>query len=88
MKFKYNVALGLICLLIASFVFVNRDKSAVINAADKIFINGIVVTVNDANAIAEAVAVNNGKIVAVGSNKEIKAFKGVSTEVIDLHGKT
>ena len=88
MKYKYNVASGLICLIIASLAFVNRNKSAVVNAADKIFINGIVVTVNDANTITEAVAVKNGKIVAVGSNKEIKAFKGDSTEVIDLHGKT
>ena len=88
MKFKYNVALGFICLLIAFFAFIKLDKSAVVTDADKIIINGIVVTVNDANTIAEAVAIKDGNILAVGTNKEIKAFKGDLTEVVDLHGKT
>ena len=83
MKFKYNVALGFICLLIAFFAFIKLDKSAVVTDADKIIINGIVVTVNDANTIAEAVAIKDGNILAVGTNKEIKAFKGDLTEVVD-----
>ena len=83
MKFKYNVALGFICLFIASFDFIKLDKSAVVTDADKIIINGIVVTVNDANTIAEAVAIKDGNILAVGTNKEIKAFKGDLTEVVD-----
>lgn len=57
-------------------------------AADKIFINGKIITVDKANTIAQAVAIKDGKIIAVGSVQEINALKGSSTEVVDLGGKT
>lgn len=37
---------------------------------------------------AEAVAVNNGKIFKIGTNKEILAYKTDTTKIIDLAGKT
>ncbi|WP_296706075.1 amidohydrolase family protein [Rhodoblastus sp.] len=54
--------------------------------ADAILI-GDVVTVADAQPSAEAVAVTNGQIVAVGSLKEVMARKGPGTKVIDRTGK-
>jgi predicted amidohydrolase YtcJ len=56
--------------------------------ADRIFVNGIVVTMNDAAPQAEAVAVKDGKILAVGTRTQIEAMKGPSTIVQDLAGKT
>ncbi len=56
--------------------------------ADKIFINGKVITVDEANTVAQALAVKDGKILAVGTTKEITALKGSGTVVVDLHGKT
>lgn len=38
--------------------------------------------------IAEAMAVKNGIIQAVGSEKEVMAHKGPGTEMMDMHGKT
>ncbi|MGE7762134.1 hypothetical protein [Peribacillus sp. NPDC097895] len=37
--------------------------------------------------IAEAVAVKEGKIIAVSSNKEIRKLKGRHTKVVDLKNK-
>ena len=58
------------------------------NAADKIFINGAIYTVDANNPQVEAVAIKDGMISAVGSNSEIGKLKGKDTEVIDLKGQT
>ncbi len=47
--------------------------------ADKILRGGSIVTVNDAMPNAEAVAIKDGKILAVGSNDEIAKHKGAKT---------
>jgi predicted amidohydrolase YtcJ len=41
-----------------------------------------------ANTIAEAVAVKDKKIIAIGGNGEIQSLAGSNTEVIDLDGRT
>lgn len=56
--------------------------------ADKIFINGAVYTVDASNPEAEAVAIKDGMITAVGTTAEIQQLKGSKTEVIDLQGQT
>ena len=58
------------------------------NPADTIFKNGTVETINGSMASAQAVAVTDGKIVAVGSNAQVSAFKGSSTRVVELNGAT
>lgn len=63
-------------------------KSGPENPADQVFINGIVYTVDETNPKAEAVAVKDGLILAIGTSEEIQAYVGESTEVIDLQGKT
>jgi predicted amidohydrolase YtcJ len=56
--------------------------------ADAIYTNGVIITVNDAQPSAEAVAVKDGKIMAVGALDDVMRDKGSSTEVIDLKGRT
>lgn len=56
--------------------------------ADKIFLNGNIITVDSNHTIAQAIAVRKGRIIAVGSNKAILRFRGKATERIDLDGKT
>ncbi|MEN1967966.1 amidohydrolase [Lentibacillus sp. N15] len=53
-----------------------------------LFIDGEIITVNDKDEIAEAVAVKGNKITAIGSTEEILDLKDKNTEVIDLKGKT
>lgn len=52
---------------------------------DKIFYNGCVRTLNDDNLVAEAVGIEKGKIVFVGTNEEAKALE--CEERIDLQGR-
>lgn len=56
--------------------------------ADLVIKNGKVITVDNDFSIKEAIAVNDGKISAVGSNSEVDSLIGPNTEVIDLEGKT
>ena len=51
--------------------------------ADLILISAKIWTGDQRNPEAEALAVRGGRIVAVGMNKEIEAFKGPDTKVID-----
>jgi len=57
-------------------------------SADLILINGTVITVDGADRIAQGVAVAGGKIVAVGTNADIRALANSRTQTIDLHGRT
>jgi len=55
-------------------------------AADRVFVNGKVYTVDAKRSRAEAVAVRGGRIVAVGSSDAIRRYVGDATEVTDLGG--
>ena len=57
-------------------------------APETILVNAKVVTVDADFSIAEALAIRDGKFVAVGSEQEIRGLAGPGTEVIDLEGKT
>lgn len=52
-----------------------------------IFYNGNVHTMDEYNPLAEAVAVENGIIVKVGSNEEVLKLKDTGTKMHDLCGK-
>ncbi|HEY2415137.1 MAG TPA: amidohydrolase [Pirellulaceae bacterium] len=56
--------------------------------ADKVFLNATVITMAREGEVAQAVAVRDGKIAAVGSNSDIRALVGPATKTIDLTGKT
>lgn len=56
--------------------------------ADRIWTGGPILTMNDAAPTAEAIAVKDGLILAVGSRDEVSAHRGEGTEVIDLGGRT
>lgn len=56
-------------------------------SADLVLMNGKIVTVDESNPEAQALAVRGGKILAVGDNEEIQAYITPSTNVIDLNGK-
>ncbi|PVB62296.1 amidohydrolase [Labrenzia sp. 011] len=56
--------------------------------ADKIYSGGPVLTMEDSLPQAEAVAVKNGKILAVGASADLEKHKGANTELVDLGGQT
>ena len=58
------------------------------DSADLVLRSGNIVTLDDAIPEAQALAVRDGRIVAVGSDSEIDVYVGSETQVIDLEGKT
>ncbi|HJU65646.1 MAG TPA: amidohydrolase [Gemmatimonadaceae bacterium] len=56
-------------------------------AADLALLGGRVVTVDSARPEAQAVAIRGDKILAVGSDEEIRRYVGSETEVIELDGQ-
>ncbi|HCH37551.1 MAG TPA: amidohydrolase [Acidobacteria bacterium] len=55
--------------------------------ADLVLRNGKIVTVDDTNPEAQALAVRGNEIVAVGTNAEVDAYRSEMTTVIDLDGQ-
>ena len=56
-------------------------------SADLLFVDGAVYTVDAARTWAQAVAVKDGRIAAVGSTDAVADLRGAATEVIDLAGR-
>jgi predicted amidohydrolase YtcJ len=54
--------------------------------ADRLFLNGRLYLADEAQAFAEAMAVADGAILAVGTGEEIRRFAGADTEIRDLGG--
>jgi predicted amidohydrolase YtcJ len=61
-----------------------RDKLG----PDLVLKDGTIVCMDPANTTAQAVAVKNEKIIAIGDNEAIQSLAGRNTHVIDLVGKT
>jgi predicted amidohydrolase YtcJ len=57
-------------------------------SADLIVHNAKIVTMDSADRIVEAMAVRDGRIIAVGPNKEMDACAGKETRKLDLKGQT
>ncbi len=78
-------------ILILAFMLQNANLSAgSVNSSDRqgpdlIFLNGDIYT--QANPPrAQAIAVAKGRVIAVGSNDDIRKLKGSNTQVVDLGG--
>lgn len=57
------------------------------SVADTVVVNARIYTVNARQPWAEALAIHGDKLLAVGNAKEIAAYRGPSTRVIDVQGK-
>lgn len=64
------------------------DGVAETPTADIIFAGGSVYTADPADRVAEALAVHDGRILAVGSREDVMVTVGESTDVVDLRGGT
>lgn len=62
--------------------------------ADSVFYNGKIVTLDDHSFstspgnIAQALAIKDGKLWAIGSNAEVRDLAGPDTKSVDLNGRT
>ena len=71
-------------LSVASAIFAQSPKSP---AADTIVLHGRVYTLNAKQPWAQAIAIQAGRIVAVGSDGEIEKLRSNGTKVIDAGGR-
>jgi predicted amidohydrolase YtcJ len=55
---------------------------------DLLLVNGRVLTMDEAQPIASAIAIRNGIVAAVGSNSDARAAASPGSQVIDLRGRT
>ena len=90
---KSALKLTLVALLLVSIGCSGREADfsrslAVRSAADMVLRGGKIVTVDGAFSIKQAVAIKDGRFVAVGSDGEIRDYIGQGTRVIDLLGRT
>ena len=59
-----------------------------VQAVDTILVNGKIITVDDRFTITQALAIKSQRVVATGSNAEIRKLAIADTRVIDLKGRT
>jgi predicted amidohydrolase YtcJ len=74
----------LLCALIAASLPLHAQKQT----ADLVLQHGVVLTVDAKDSVAQAVAIRDGRIVAVGADADVSGLIGPGTKVIDLAGRT
>ena len=62
------------------------SRAAASDVADTVYTNGKIYTVNESQPWVEAVAIKDGKFIAVGSADDITAVTGDATKIVDLAG--
>jgi predicted amidohydrolase YtcJ len=84
-----KIFLPILCALAFSIAACKEEGTEKANRADTIYYGGPILTMNSDQPRAEAVAVKDGKIEAVGKLSDIQQqHKWRKTEMVDLGGKT
>ncbi|APR74989.1 Hypothetical protein A7982_00335 [Minicystis rosea] len=88
---RSRALLAIACSLVAASCAGGPSPTVVepqATAAELVLTGGSILTMKADAPRAEAVAILDGKIAAVGSDAEVHRFVGPATRVIDLHGRT
>lgn len=83
-KILISLLVFLLIVLFALYWYMQPDKPP----KSQVFINGQVLTMDDNNSIAEAIAIQDDRILAVGSTSDIQTHINDNTVIHDLQGKT
>ena len=75
----------LILVVFSCYFFISGSVYS--EAADSVYLNGLIYTSNDKHPWVEAVAIKGGKFIFVGDNRLARNYIGASTDTIDLDGK-
>ncbi len=73
--------------LVATLVLEARGAQQPASAADLVLTNGRIVTVEDAQPEAEAIAITGDRITALGTADAMQKYVGANTQVVDLKGQ-
>jgi len=79
-----------VTLLLASSALLRSDNSTpqATASAELILVNGKIITMDAKDTVDQAIAIRDGKILAVGTNEAIRNLASPNTRVLDLHGLT
>jgi predicted amidohydrolase YtcJ len=83
---KSHKCLPLVAFAVAFFAVCT--SAAADEAAERVFCNAKIFTAEPERPYADAVAIRNGKIVAVGNCEDVKKAAGNKAELVDLHGQS
>ncbi len=87
--FKWALATGFSTYLLdRGKYWAQNPPDAATNKADLILHNASIATQNDKRDFAEALAIKGNRFLAVGTEKEVMAYRGDDTEVINLNHRT
>ena len=75
-------------LLALALAAAGQNLPAHAQNADTVLLNGKIVTLDAAAPMAEALAVRDGRIIAIGRSADIRALAGAGTRMIDLESRT
>ena len=78
-------SIRLLCVIILATCWLSAQQSS---SPTLILYNAKVLTVDKNFSAAEAIAVTGNKIIAVGSDADVKKLAGPNTQVLDLKGRT
>jgi predicted amidohydrolase YtcJ len=79
---KFKIAL-FVCLFIGGSLGSAQNQPT----ADLVITNAKIFTVSEGSPYVQAIAVKDGKILALGSNQDIAPYTGTTTKVLDVEGK-
>ena len=75
-------------LLLSALLWSTAGAAAAAAPPELILFHGRILTVDSHDSVLEALAVRDGKIVAIGTDREILGLAGPLTRRLDLHGRT
>src|SRR5690242_16132274 len=80
--------MNLIKLSICFVALLCAGQAFAADSADLVLLEGKIITVDPHNTVAQAVAVKDGRILAIGSSEEMQRYTGPKTRVLKLGGKS
>src|SRR5262250_210623 len=87
-SFSRTVTLCAVSLVWSISIDAQSNAPAGSATSDLILINGKIITVDAHDSVTQAIAVRDGKIVALGTNEEIRRLASKNARVIDLRGRS
>ena len=91
-KIRIKALPGLICLLsvwaVTGVSWGQSPPAELVSYPNLIFYNGQIITADDDETIVRAVAIRDGKFLAVGTDDRVLRLAGPDTQRIDLRGQT
>lgn len=86
---RNNITTGLVFgWFLTASLNLAAQSPLLMNYADLVLLNGQVLTVDENFTITEAIAVRDGRVLAIGSNEDMLALAGPQTQQVDLKGRS